>query len=125
MSLPPRLRKCATPAQTFHGLSQVRVDVRRRIDMSNAATPQNPALPLPQNFWLHSLVMLILVILINLAQTVLGICALLQFLWMLFARERNIHIAKFGEQVGNWLAISARFVSGASDQKPFPWTAWS
>jgi len=92
--------------------------------MSNAANPQNPALPLPQNIWLHGLLMVILLLFLHLAATVLWICALSQFVWMLFARERNIHIAEFGAQLANWMAISANFVSGSSDQKPFPWTAW-
>lgn len=92
--------------------------------MSKVANPQNPALPLPQNIWLHALLMLILLLLLHFAVTVLWFCALFQFLWMLFARERNAHIAEFGAQVANWMAISASFVSGSSDQKPFPWTAW-
>lgn len=92
--------------------------------MSNATNPQNPALPLPQNFWMHALVMLILLLLLHLALTALWICAVFQFLWMLFVRERNIHIAGFGAQIANWMAIAAGFVSGSSDQKPFPWTAW-
>ena len=92
--------------------------------MPNAASSQNPALPLPQNMWLHGLLMLILLLFLNLAQSLLGLCALVQFLWMLVAREPNAHIATFGEQLANWIAISARFISGSSDQKPFPWTAW-
>jgi hypothetical protein len=91
--------------------------------MNSNASP-NPPATLPQNIWLHGLVMLVLVILVNLAQTVLGICAILQFLWMLFAKERNVRIAQFGQEVGNWLAITARFLSGRSDEKPFPWTDW-
>ena len=51
------------------------------------ASPNNTALPLPNNLWLHGLIMLVLVLLVNLAQTVLGLCATLQFFWMLFARS--------------------------------------
>jgi len=40
------------------------------------------------------------------ALTVPGICAILQFLWMLFAKERNPGIA--------------RFRTGESDERPFP-----
>jgi hypothetical protein len=80
--------------------------------------------PLPSNIWLHGLMLLVLLMLANLAQTVLALCTLFQFLWMLFANERNDRIAALGQNVGNWLAISARFLSGASDEKPFPWTDW-
>ena len=41
--------------------------------------------------------MLIPVLLVNLAQTVLRICTIPQFLWMLFKKERNAGIARFGE----------------------------
>jgi Flp pilus assembly protein TadB len=90
----------------------------------DAKTPLSPPPPLPQNIWLHGLVMLVLVILVNLAQTVLGVCAILQFLWMLLSKERNARIADFGEGVANWLTITARFLSGGSDDRPFPWTDW-
>ena len=92
--------------------------------MSNAADAQRGSLPVPANVWLHGLLMLIVLVLVNVIQTGLGICALLQFLWMIFVRDRNVHIAAFGEQIANWLSTSAQFVTGASDQKPFPWTAW-
>jgi len=92
--------------------------------MSNIADAPNPAVRVPQNVLLHGILMLVLLLLMNFAQYVLLICAVLQFLWMAVARERNSYIAEFGVQIANWIAISARFVTGASDQKPFPWTAW-
>jgi hypothetical protein len=92
--------------------------------MSNIADAPSPTLRVPQNVLLHDILMLLLLVLMNFAQYVLLVCAVLQFLWMAVARERNGYIAEFGVQIANWVAISARFVSGASDQKPFPWTAW-
>jgi hypothetical protein len=80
--------------------------------------------PMPRYIWLHGLVMLVLVIFVNLAQTALGICAVIQFFWMLIGKERNRHIANFGEGAAKWLAITARFLSGAADERPFPWTRW-
>jgi len=88
-------------------------------------TRQHPVLPRPENLWLHGLIMLILVLLVNLAQTVLGISAILQFLWMLFAKERNAGIARFGRGIAHWLAVTARFLTGESDERPFPWTSWA
>jgi len=88
------------------------------------ASPNNTSLPQPNNLWLHGLIMLILVLLVNLAQTILGVCAIIQFFWMLFARERNSGIAHFGEGIAHWLAVTSRFLTGAADERPFPWTAW-
>ena len=85
---------------------------------------RHPVLPRPERLWLHGLIMLILLLLVNLAQTVLGISAILQFLWMLFAKERNLGIARFGQGIAHWLAVTARFLTGESDERPFPWTPW-
>lgn len=87
-------------------------------------SPNHTLLPRPNNLWLHGLIMLILVLLVNLAQAILGVCAILQFLWMLFANERNPGIAGFGQGIAHWLAVTSRFLTGAADERPFPWTPW-
>ncbi|KGB82264.1 hypothetical protein JT55_08420 [Rhodovulum sp. NI22] len=74
--------------------------------------------------WLRGLWMVILAILFAVAETVLLVCAVLQFGWMLFTKERNRFIADFGANLGNWLSVTARFQTGASEEKPFPWTEW-
>ena len=81
-------------------------------------------LPNPQSIWKHGFVMLVLVFLVQLAQTVLGVCAIVQFLWMVIAKHRNARVAQFANGLGNWLAITARFLGGSKDEKPFPWSDW-
>ncbi len=78
----------------------------------------------PSNLWLHGLFMLILVALVQLTQTILALCAVFQFCWMLFAKERNARVARFGTGLAHWLAMTARFVTGGSDERPFPWSSW-
>lgn len=78
----------------------------------------------PDGIWLRGLWMLILLMLFAVAETVLWICAVLQFGWMLFAKQKNTQIAAFGEKLGNWVAMTVRFQTGASEEKPFPWSAW-
>lgn len=87
-------------------------------------TPPGGLPPLPENIWLHGLTMAVLVVLVNLAQLLIGVTGLIQFLWMLIAKERNAALAEFGEGLGRWLATAARFVGGASDARPFPWSRW-
>ena len=70
--------------------------------------------------WLRGLFMLIFMILFNIAQSLLVACAVVQFFWLLFAKEKNRAVADFGEGLGRWLQAVARFQSGASDDKPFP-----
>lgn len=83
-----------------------------------ATAPRGKAL------WMRGLVALILVLLVQLAQTVLCIIAVLQFGWMLFAGARNDGLARLGASLGQWLAETSRFVSAESEDKPFPWGAW-
>ena len=78
-----------------------------------------------RSVWVRGLQMLIFAVLFGVAETVLLVLALLQFLWLLFAGERNRFIADFGEPLANWLAAVARFQTGRSDDKPFPWAKWN
>ena len=76
------------------------------------------------NIWLHGLSVLVIMACIGLAQSVLYAVAIVQFLWMLITRERNGFLVDFGRSLGLWLAEAAWFLSGDTDEKPFPWKAW-
>ena len=78
----------------------------------------------PKGIWLRGAMMLILAILAELAKTVLVVVALVQFLWMLFAKEKNSLLSDFGIDLGEWMSKNARFLTGASEEKPFPWGEW-
>ena len=93
--------------------------------MEPTANSSAPArLALPPNLLEHALLMVVCGILFYVAQIVLGACAVLQLLWMLFARQRNAVLAEFGRGLANWMATTARFLTGTSDLKPFPWSSW-
>ena len=78
----------------------------------------------PENIWIRGLWMLLFGLLFALAETILWVVALVQFLWMLFAKEKNELLVEFGRDLGKWLHEVARFQSGASEVKPFPWKKW-
>ena len=73
------------------------------------------------SIWLRGLWMLILALLFGLAETILLAFAVLQFLWMLFSKEKNQFLGDSGETIGKWLHAVARFQTGATEEKPFPW----
>ena len=73
------------------------------------------------NIWMRGLFMLILAFMFGIAEFILGAFAILQFLWMLFAKERNKFLADAGQAIGAWLHAVAQFQTGATDEKPFPW----
>lgn len=76
----------------------------------------------PSGIWMRALHMIIFMILFGVAETLLFFMAVFQFLWMLFTKKRNPSIAQFGDQISSWLAAVGRFQSGATDDKPFPWS---
>lgn len=81
--------------------------------------------PEPENaIWMRGLWMIVLALMFGLAETVLVVIAVVQFLWMLFAKEKNPMLADFGKDLGNWLSQVAEYQTGASDEKPFPWKKW-
>jgi len=77
-----------------------------------------------KDIWLRGFFMLVLMILFSLAQTLMWLTAIAQFLWLLIARERNPFVAEFGAALGHWLQMSARFQAGLSEDKPFPFSRW-
>ena len=81
-------------------------------------------MPTP-SIWQRGLFMFVVLCLFGLGQSLLGAAALVQFFWMLFSGKRNDPLAEFGAGLSHWLAKAARFLTAASDEKPFPWTPWA
>jgi|AACY02.16.fsa_nt_gi hypothetical protein len=71
--------------------------------------------------WERFLFSLVLLILFAVAQNLVWVVAVLQFFWMLFYKRPNLAVAEFGARLGVWLKRTAMYLSGATDEKPFPW----
>ena len=77
----------------------------------------------PESLLMRLVLMILIAIMISLAQTVLGVVTLIQFIIMaLNKREPNENLAEFGTSLGIWIAKAARFQTAASEVKPWPWT---
>ena len=74
--------------------------------------------------WKRGLFMLLLAIAFGIGQFVLNLVAVMQFLWLLFAYAPNRALLRFGRSLSVWFADTARFMSCATDEKPFPWRDW-
>lgn len=67
--------------------------------------------------------MILIAIMISLAQTVLTVITVIQFVIMLInSKEPNPRLAEFGTDLGIWMAKAARYQTAASNVKPWPWT---
>lgn len=74
--------------------------------------------------WMRGLFMLLLMLAFGIAQGLLWVTAIVQFLWLFFAGEPNALLVRFGKSLSLWLAETARFVTCATEEKPFPWAPW-
>jgi hypothetical protein len=76
-----------------------------------------------ENIFVRLIYMLLIAILISIAQTILGVLTVVQFVVMLINNKKpNERLAEFGTDLGIWIAKAARFQTAASDVKPWPWT---
>ena len=80
--------------------------------------------PRSAEIWKRALIMLLLALGVGVVQSLLYAVAIVQLGWMLVKQERNAFLADFGRSLGLWLAEAAWFLSGDSDDKPFPWRGW-
>lgn len=88
--------------------------------MDNTIEARSPA----RETWMRGLFMLLLIIGFGVAQAILNLSALLQFGWLLFTGSPNRQLTRFGTSLARWFAEAARFLSLASEEKPFPWASW-
>ncbi len=67
--------------------------------------------------------MVLIWVMLSIAQTVLTVATVVQFVLMLInTGQPNARLAEFGTDLGVWIAKAARFQTGASEVKPWPWT---
>lgn len=77
----------------------------------------------PETMPMRALHMVLIWLMLSLAQTVLTLTTAVQLIVMLAnRREPNERLADFGTDLGIWMAKAARFQTGASEVKPWPWT---
>lgn len=86
--------------------------------MSNTPTS------VPQrNLWLRALLMLLMGIGFQLAATLLGVLAVVQFVLAL-VNTPNARLSQFGRSLGQYLRQIADFVGFATEEVPFPFSDW-
>ena len=83
-----------------------------------------PTAPLDKSeepLWKRLVFMLIIAAMISVAQSILFLIAVIQFIIILIdQRQPNERLADFGCMVGAWVAKAARYMSIATDAKPWP-----
>ena len=76
-----------------------------------------------ESLLLRLIYMILIAIMISIAQTILGVATVVQFVIMLINNKQpNERLADFGTDLGIWIAKAARYQTAASEVKPWPWT---
>jgi len=73
--------------------------------------------------WMRLINMVIIAVMLSFASSLLGFMTVAQFVVMLVnQRQPNPQLAEIGTTLGVWMAKAARYQTGASEVKPWPWT---
>ena len=78
--------------------------------------------PQRRDIMIRGFQMLVLVMMFNLAITVVAFLAFIQFFWMLITQQKNIFLADLGTILKSWFGEAIDFLFGTSNSKPFPWS---
>jgi len=74
--------------------------------------------------WSRLIPMIVLMICFALAETVLYLVAVIQFIWALVNNEPNKQLSEFGASLSDWMAQDAKYLTYVTEEKPFPWAKW-
>jgi hypothetical protein len=78
----------------------------------------------PHPRWVHALHLLFFLIAFGIGQSLLGLIAVVQFVWLLATGGPNQVLRRFGASLARWFADAVLFLTCASNEKPFPWKDW-
>ncbi len=77
-----------------------------------------------QSTWMRGLYMLLYIIFSRIAEIVLGVVVLFQFLLKLFTGETNDRLLKLGQQLSTYLYQIFQFLTFNTEYHPYPFGAW-
>ena len=77
-----------------------------------------------KSIWIRGGFMLFFLLAFSIAQTLLVVLAVIQFLSLLLAGRANAFLADFGRSLGTWLQQMVAFEAGVTEDMPFPWAPW-
>jgi len=74
--------------------------------------------------WMRGLFMLVFAVAFGIGQAIIMLVAVVQFLWLLFGGQTNQNLLKFGRSLSSWIADVTKYLTGVSEEMPFPWSEW-
>ena len=74
--------------------------------------------------WMRLIYMLLFAIIVNIAELVVAVIAVVQFVSKLFAGQINQQLAEFGEELSLYFRAIIAFLTFRTEDKPFPFAPW-
>jgi Domain of unknown function (DUF4389) len=83
-----------------------------------------PASSDKRSIWVRGLLMLLMALAFHISGVLLAIGAVVQFVLALATDGPNARLTHFGRSLGLYVSQIASFVSFATEETPFPFSAW-
>ena len=76
------------------------------------------------DFWLRLLYVVFIALAWQVAEVALAVLVLIQIAYRLFRGEPDADCARWGSSLSQYVWQSGRYLTGASEQKPWPFSEW-
>lgn len=74
--------------------------------------------------WQRLLAMVVLGMGFGVAQSIMFLIALFQFIWTFAGKEPNEELLDFSKSLTKWIVQTSEFLTFISEDRPFPWAKW-
>jgi hypothetical protein len=74
--------------------------------------------------WLRLLFMLVFAAVLQIASIIMWVLVIAQFIFSLITGEDNLQLRKFGHSLSVYIFDTLKFLTYASEEKPFPFADW-
>lgn len=74
--------------------------------------------------WLRLLFMLVFAAVLQVASIIMWVLVIAQFIFSLVTGEDNVQLRKFGHSLSIYIFNTLKFLTYASEVKPFPFSDW-
>lgn len=74
--------------------------------------------------WLRLIFMLLFAAILQIASLVMWVLVIAQFIFSLITGEDNVNLRKFGHGLSIYIFDTLKFLTYASEEKPFPFADW-
>ena len=74
--------------------------------------------------WLRLLFMVIFAAVLQIASIIMWVLVIAQFIFSLITGEDNLQLRKFGHSLSVYIFDTLKFLTYASEEKPFPFADW-